>query len=88
MTKRIVFSLILLISILLMPIWVSVLLALFGMLYFSKYWEAVVLFFISDVIFGAKEIGLLKTTLTSAFISLVALILIELLKKKLKFYRK
>ena len=83
---RILASVILLFSILFLPLWVSVVLAFAGMIYFSKFFEAVVLFLLSDALFGASEEKFYGMVFVSFFTFLIALILIEIFKKKLKFY--
>jgi len=84
MIQRIVASLILLFSILYMPFYLSIILALIGIIYFSFYWESVFLFFISDLIFGIKEEKLLNIYFISFLISFIVLISIELLKRKIR----
>lgn len=86
MALRILATIILLFSILFLPFWVSVILALGGMLYFQKYWEAVALFLLSDALYGASEAKFFGMVFVSFFISLFALLVIEELKKRLKFY--
>lgn len=87
MMLRIAFSVLLLLSILFMPFWVSVVLALLGMLYFSLFWEAVLLLFLSDLLYGIKETKLFNIYFFSFILSLIILLSIEFLKKKLKFYK-
>lgn len=67
-----------------MPFWVSVILALAGMAYFSFFWEAVVLFLLSDLLYGVAEVRFLNLFFVSFLVSLLILIAIELLKKKLR----
>ena len=69
-----------------MPFWVSVVLALAGMAYFSFFLEAVFLFFLSDLIYGTPEPKLFYTVFVSFFISFLFLIFVEFLKKRLKYY--
>jgi len=88
MLIRVLASFLLLFSILFMPFWVSILLALAGMIYFDLYWEAVLLFFLSDLLYGTSEVKLHGLTFISFLLSMIILITIELLKKKLKFYNK
>lgn len=76
----------LLFSILFLPLWVSVILAFAGMIYFSKFYEAVVLFLLSDALYGISEAKFYGTAFVSFFTFLTALIIIEAFKKKLKFY--
>jgi len=82
MLFRILASLILLFSILFLPFYLSVILAVAGMVYFSFFLEAVFLLFISDMLYKAKEGNLLYAT----FISILLILVIEFLKRKLKFH--
>ncbi|MEK7060002.1 MAG: hypothetical protein AAB970_00060 [Patescibacteria group bacterium] len=84
MIKRILAILILLLSILFMPFWLSVILALAGMIYFSFFWESVALFFLSDLLYGISEARFLNIFFISTIVSSIILIIIELLKKKLR----
>ena len=71
-------------SILFMPFGVSMILALAGMVYFSLFFEPVLAFFLSDLLYGVAEgkyFGIYFTLLSILF-----LIIVELLKKRLKFY--
>lgn len=67
-----------------MPFWVSVILALFGIIYFKYYWESTVLLFISDLLYGIKGDRFWGIYFVSFFISLIVLILAEFLKKKIR----
>jgi hypothetical protein len=84
MILRILASLVLLLSILFMPFWVSVILALAEMVYFSFYWESVGIFLLSDLLYGTSEARFFNIFFISFLISLLILILIELIKKKLR----
>lgn len=77
----------LLLSILFMPFWVSILLALAGMIYFSFFWEAVILFLLSDLLYGTREAKFSGVVFVSFIVSLLVLVIMEILKKKLKFYK-
>ena len=78
---------ILLISILFLPIGVSVIFALAGMAYFDFFLEAVFLFFLSDLLYGVKEARLFNLVFVSLIAALISFIIIELLKKKLRLNR-
>ena len=69
-----------------MPIYISIILAFLGMLYFSFFLEAVGLLFLSDILYGVPEAKFFNITFVTILIGMVLLVLIELLKKKLKFY--
>ncbi len=88
MALRVIYSIILLFSVLFLPFWVSIILAFVGIVRFPLYLEATILFLISDLLYGAKEIHLHNIYFVSLIGTLVLLILIETFKKKLKFYKK
>jgi len=67
-----------------MPFWLSVILVLGAMAYFSSFWEGILLFFISDLLYGIKETRFLGIFFVSLFISSLSLVIIELLKKKIR----
>ncbi|MEK7569696.1 MAG: hypothetical protein AAB500_02315 [Patescibacteria group bacterium] len=82
MARRIAFSLILLTSVLFFPFWLSVILALFGMIYFRLYLEAITVFFVSDLLFGVPQARFGGITFLSALVSAVVLFLIEFIKRR------
>ena len=84
MILRILAAFILLFSILFLPFWMSVVLALAGMAYFSFFLEAVFLFFLSDLLYGAPEPKLFNMVFVSFFSAFVCFIILELLKRKLR----
>jgi len=84
MLLRILTVLILLLSILFFPFWVSIILALVAMIYFSFFIEGVFLFLLSDLLFGLKEERFLNIFFVSFLISLIVLLIIEFLKKKIR----
>ena len=86
MAFRISAALILLLSLLFFPFWISVLLGLAEIFYFRKFYEAVALFLLSDLLYGVKENRFWGITLVSFIVSLVCILGIELLKRRLKFY--
>ncbi|MDP9249410.1 MAG: hypothetical protein M3M85_02805 [bacterium] len=87
MLLRILVSVVLLFSVLYLPFWVSVILALAGMAYFSVYWEAVVLFLILDALAGVPEARFFGFTFVAFVLSLLLLVATEIIKGKLKFYK-
>lgn len=86
MLLRISASVILLFSILFMPFWLSIFLALLAMVYFPLFWEAIPLLLLSDLMYGVKEPKSLPVIFTSFILSIIFLIVIEIVKKKLKYY--
>lgn len=67
-----------------MPFWLSVILALTAMIYFSFFWEGVVLFFISDLFYGVGGNKFLNIFFVSFIVSFIILIIVELLRKKIR----
>jgi len=86
MIPRILASVFLLFSILFLPFWVSIILALAGMIYFNIFWEATILFLLSDLLYGMKDAKNSPIIFISFIVSVLFLIIIEIIKKKLKFY--
>ena len=86
MLIRILASVLLLFSILFMPFWVSVILALVGMFYFVIFGEAIILLLLSDLLYGVKENKFFGAIFVSSVIFGTVLIVIEIVKKKMKFY--
>ncbi len=86
MTLRIITALILLFSVLFLPFYVSVVVALAGIVYFSYFIEAVVLFFLMDLLYGVREVKFSQEVYVLLITSLVFVFVAEIVKKKLKFY--
>ncbi|MFA6076741.1 MAG: hypothetical protein WC735_01555 [Candidatus Paceibacterota bacterium] len=88
MILRILASVTLLFFILFMPFWVSVVLALAGMAYFSFFIEAVFLFLLVDLLYGAREPKLFNMVFVSFILAVISLAVVELSKRKLRFNKK
>ncbi|OGI90814.1 hypothetical protein A3A95_00545 [Candidatus Nomurabacteria bacterium RIFCSPLOWO2_01_FULL_39_18] len=88
MPKRIFAFIILLFSVLFLPFWISIILAVVGIFYFSYFFEAVGLLALSDLLYGVKDPRFLNLVFFSGIISFIFLLAVELFKKKLKFYPK
>jgi hypothetical protein len=86
MAKRILFFILLIISIVYLPLWVSILWYLYAMVKYSWFGEGVLAFFLSDLLFGAHEPRFWDITYVSLIVSACVLVGWELLKKQLKFY--
>ncbi len=86
MVLRILASIILLWSVLFMPFWLTVLLAIAGIIYFHLFFEALGAMLLSDLLFGTHEVKFSGIVFVSFVASIIFLIAAELIKKKLKFY--
>jgi uncharacterized membrane-anchored protein YitT (DUF2179 family) len=69
-----------------LPFWVSSLLAIAGMFYFNLFIEAVIIFLMSDFIYGVSEQKFHDNMFVSFLVSMILLTIIEIVKRKLKFY--
>lgn len=85
--RRVFFSILLLLSVFFAPFWLSAIMALAGMFIFPKYWEGVVLLFFSDLLYGVEKERFQNLPYLGLFGSVLAIIAIEVLKKKLRFYQ-
>lgn len=86
MPYRIISSILLLLSILFMPFWVSIIIGLVGITLFPFYVEALLLFLLSDLLYGVAQDRFHGILFLSSIIILCGILLLEGLKKKLKFY--
>jgi len=86
MIFRILAVIILLWSALFMPFWLTAILAIAGMIYFNYFAEAVAIFLLSDLLYGAREGKFFGIVIISFLAATIAMVLIEFIKKKLKFY--
>ncbi len=69
------------------PYYVFILLGVIGMFVFPKYYESVILFFLSDVIYGTKEIRYFDFVYITSIVGIVLFFIIEFTKNKLRFYK-
>lgn len=83
MWKRILFAISLLLSVLFLPFYFTYLLAFVGILYFKLFWEGLVIFFISDLLYGARIELFGQMIFVSTITYLVVFVSVELLKKRL-----
>jgi len=84
--KRVIFGVILVLSVYFAPFWLTAILVFLGMILFNFYIEGVVAMLFSDLFFGVGEMRFFNILFFSTIISLFSLLFIEMLKKKLKFY--
>lgn len=86
MLKRGVASILLILSMLYLPLWVTGVLSLGAMVYFRWFFEAVILFFFIDMVFGAPVARFLHVHTALTLIGLTVLLLIEYLKTRFRSY--
>lgn len=82
---RVIYSLVYFMSIFFLPFWVSVLIGIASMIFFRKYYEVLIFFFIFDLLYAVK-IDIFSDFVFVTFIAGVLLfIIIEFIKDKLRF---
>lgn len=85
---RILAFIVLLLSVLFMPIYITAFLGLLAIIYFSKFWEGTIVFLFSDLLHQVKDNKTFPIIFLSFIISLLVLISLEFLKKKFNFYQR
>ena len=81
---RILFTAFILVSALFWPFWISLILLIAGMGIFNIYIEGVVIFLLIDLLYGAEVAKFGNFTFMMFSISVLMLILVEFLKKKIR----
>ena len=69
-----------------MPFWLSIIIGLLGIILFPFFIEALFLFLLSDLLYGVEQDRFHGILFLSSIIILCTILLLEGLKKKLKFY--
>lgn len=82
--KRILASIIILISILFMPFWLSIIFAVLGLIFFSFFIEGILLMFLSDLLYGSASVRFDNSVFIYLIGFSILLVLIEFLKIKMK----
>lgn len=85
---RIGATFLILFSVLFLPFIFTVLFALCAILYFKNYYEAILVLFLSDLIYGASETRYFHMYFVGAIVTTITLFTMEALKTRLKFYQK
>lgn len=84
---RILYTIILLCLLPLASWWLLFILALAGLLFFRRYYEGLLYFFLYDLLFGLPQGGFLKTQFSFTIILILVFVLAEGYKDRLRFYR-
>lgn len=84
MAFRILTAVVLFGSILFLPFWLSVILALGAIIYFRYYLEVAFFFLVSDLLFGIPEKSILSMAFMSFVASIIMVFVAEFIKKKLR----
>lgn len=88
MVKRVIFDLILFISIFIFPWWVSVLLSLIGIFIFEKFYEFIIVCTIIYVLYSSLKYGLISSPIFFSLIIIIAYILFQLIRSNIILYNK
>lgn len=88
MLYRVITGIVLFLSIFFVPFWVSLVLAVFAIIYFDYFFEAVFSMLVSDILYGVREEKLWNIVFFSTIVLMLFLILMEVFKRYLKFYNK
>ena len=86
MARRVSAIFLLLFSTLFFPFWMTAVLGVAMMAYFPQFFEAVAVFFLLDLLYGVPEVRFYGTVYAGLIASTFTLLIIEFLKRKLKYY--
>lgn len=87
MPTRIIFSLALFSSMFFLPFYFLIILTIVGVFLFKKYYEALFILFIADLLFGTKQIHFLNVVYVYSIMGIFLFFIIEFLKEKLRYYK-
>lgn len=85
MAKRIIFSILLFISLFFLPFWVFIILSLVGMFLFLDYYEALFLLFFADMLYGTRENRYFNFVYIYSIFGLILFFTINFIKQKIRF---
>jgi len=85
--KRIILDIVLFLSIFLVPFWLQGILALVLLFYFRNYYEFIVIFLVSDLVYSVSESRFFGIKIFSFFVSIFVFIGVQFLKTKLSYYK-
>lgn len=85
MKLRISMIVILFLAVLFMPYYITLPLILFGMIYFTYYWEGLLILLSMDLLYGIRNETFLGIYLFMFFSGLVAMLIIEIIRKKIRY---
>ena len=86
MKKRIIFDILLLLSIFLMPFYFTLIFSIFLLFYFRHFYEFLIVFFLIDLLYGIEMNKFANIQIVSLLLAVVIYFLSEILKTKLRFY--
>lgn len=84
MMKRALFDITLFLTILFAPWWLALLIAIYGVFYFTFYYEVLVFGVLYDVLYGTMDSGIFGFGITGFLVSFVLFIFINRLKRELR----
>ncbi|MFA7285333.1 MAG: hypothetical protein WC011_00590 [Candidatus Paceibacterota bacterium] len=83
MISRIIYSVLVLSTILFWPFWISLFMIFIGMLYFNKYYEGLALIIIFESLYSVPEVKIFDLYFVYTISFFFVFVLIQYLKKKL-----
>lgn len=86
MTRRALGSLVILLSILLLPYWIYVPVLFIGIIFFPFFWEGILLALLIDFIHGNETLSLTSFVFSFGFYALIALIILLPIRERLRTY--
>jgi len=85
MTRRVIGSIFVLLSILVLPYWIYIPVLLFAIIFFPFFWEGIILAFLIDVIYGSGVEALPSFVSLFALSALILIIILLPIRERLRF---
>jgi hypothetical protein len=86
--KRVFFDILLFLSVLLLPWWASLFLAILGLFIFNKFYEYLIFGVIVFVLYSTRSSRIISSPVYFALILTLSFALIEIVKRNIIFYKK
>lgn len=86
--NRIVLNIALIISMFLLPWWITILLCILGIVFFANFYESIIIFLILYGIYGYGDNGILRSKFYLPLILFVIFYTFSFIKKQFIFYQK
>ena len=85
MTRRVIGSIFVLLSILVLPYWIYIPVLLFSIIFFPFFWEGIIFAFLIDVLYGSGVESLLSFVSPFALSALILIIILLPIRERLRF---
>lgn len=86
MYKRIIFDIVLFLSLFITPWWASFAIAFAGIFFFNDFYEIIALGFIMDIVYGTPNVSVMGVRFINSFAAIALLAGGTFIKNRIRFY--